>query len=806
MQNNRYKEKVRLSIYNEIKRASEHFHQDIELLYVMEGTLDIKIEDQTIHMQAEDILVVNANKKHFVKGSDNILFAQFMIEYHIVSDVIQNMNVIFWCDSTKDESERYEELRKVLKRLLKHHLSTGGNTANFGHISLCYQVLDLLSSYFLVQTADKEIGNANDRFDERIQQINNYIRAKYNHQISLKELSEKLFLSNGYLSRFFKNNYGMNFAEYLTNIRLSHAVDQLLYTNNPITMITYDNGFASVAVFNKAFKKMYGETPSAFRKKAKEQKEEVEIPREDDGEIQKRLEKYLIHHHADKLEEQPVDKLKNRHSVKNYEELRHCGGRTLNMGMASDILKSEIQEHIILLKEMLGFEYVRFCNPFTKEMLITLDREEAKCNFTRLDGILDFLLRQGLKPHIEMGQKPLVIIYNVQKLEMEGTRNVKFPDSNEWQKIVDAMLRHLVNRYGRSEVDTWRMELWFNENKWDEEDSMDTYLNLFDILYTSAKKYSEKLKVGGCGIRADYQVDSRLHFYKTWKKREIQPDFLSFIMYPYDRGEEKQDQYSKRCTDNECVKHRVINEKRLIEQAGLSDIPFYITEWNLTASARNAINDSCFKGAYILKNFLDIYGEVNDMAYWSGSDRISEYYDSNELLYGGAGLLSKDGIIKPAGFAFEFIRRLYSFYIGKGDNYLISTDGHDSYGIICHNQRPLGYNYYLTKEDEIEREQLWKYFENHDEINLDLELDDVKNGEYQVKLYRINEQNGSVLNIWKDMGFESELSRNDIQYFRRVCEPKLIIQKHIVEKHILKLSVSMQPNEIVFVRVRLMVL
>ena len=66
---------------------------------------------------------------------------------------------------------------------------------------------------------------------------------------------------------FFKKNYGMSFADYLTNVRLHHAVDQLLYTDIPITRIVYDNGFSSVALFNKAFKKEYGETPSAVRKR-----------------------------------------------------------------------------------------------------------------------------------------------------------------------------------------------------------------------------------------------------------------------------------------------------------------------------------------------------------------------------------------------------------------------------------------------------------------------------------------------------------------------------------------------------------
>ena len=106
-------------------------------------------------------------------------------------------------------------MRETLKKLLNHYLSTRGGVANFGHIALCYQVMDLLSSYFLVRTGDRHLEDGADRFENRLSQINNYIRANYNQSISLNDLASQLYLSVGYLSRFFKKNYGMNFAAYL---------------------------------------------------------------------------------------------------------------------------------------------------------------------------------------------------------------------------------------------------------------------------------------------------------------------------------------------------------------------------------------------------------------------------------------------------------------------------------------------------------------------------------------------------------------------------------------------------------------
>lgn len=802
MDDNMRRDKMKISVLNTTDEQ-EHFHQDIELLYVLEGTLDVTAGEQITHMKPEDILVVNANKRHSLKGSRDILYVRFSILYQIVSDVFQSVDIIFWCDSTRGQSERYNQLRDVLKILLNHYLETRGDSANFGHIALCYRVLDLLSMYFLVQSADKESMDDKEKFEDRLLQINNYIRANYNQPISLKELADKLYLSNGYLSRFFKRNYGMSFAEYLTNIRLYHAVDELLYTNTPITRIAYDNGFANVAIFNKAFKKAYGDTPSSFRKKSKEQVT-AETVQESNSVVEERLERYLIQNHAELDEAAEIGLCHESFSVKSEVRLWDGWGCMINVGAAKELLRSEVQEHVMLLKEALGFTYVRFWNIFAKELFIDPDIEDDSYNFTRLDSILDFLLRLGLKPHIELGMKPLKFIRNVQ-LSIGEEDDTDFMGMEKWKRVIDAMMRHLVRRYGRSELDTWRMELWFDERRWDMEDAAEEYYDLFAQTWEIVKHYSDKLEVGGCGLRMDFREDTRIRFLEGWGRQDIKPDFISICSFPYERGEIEKDIYAKRSTDNECMKHRILHEKGLVEKTGLRDLKIYITEWNLTASARNYINDTCFKGAYIIKNILDIYGVAADMGFFLGSDRSSEYYDSNRLLHGGTGLMSKDGILKPAGFAFEFLRRLYPWYVGRGENYLISTDQHDSYGIVCHNQRRLGYNYYFTKEDEIEKEHLWKYFEDRNGMELNLTLTDVTEGIYQVKMYRINEQNGSALNIWGEMDYEKELSRNDIKYFRRVCEPKLTIQKCEAVEGVLNLQVQMLPNEIAFVRIRLMV-
>ena len=176
------------------------------------------------------------------------------------------------------------------------------------------------------------------------------------------------------------------------------------------------------------------------------------------------------------------------------------------------------------------------------------------------------------------------------------------------------------------------------------------------MLYDTVKKYSDGIAVGGPGLRLDFDERRRKEFFKQWKKSKCRPDFISVYIYPYEERRSSCD--LKRSRDNEYVIHKINQLKELLVKLEMDEIKLFITEWNFTASFRNYLNDCCFSGAYIIKNILDIYGEVNDIAHFAVTDRTQQDYSSNELLFGGAGILSKDGILKPSGYAYEFLNRL----------------------------------------------------------------------------------------------------------------------------------------------------
>lgn len=797
---NAYTEKnqIRLKIMGS-KENKEDFHQDIELIYVIEGSMEMEVGGQRTVLKSEDMLVVNAFKMHKGIFSPDVLYARLSIPYELISDMFNSTDIIFWCDSTRDNSEHYEELRCAIRQLLNNYVSTQGKFNNFRYLSLCYRVMDILSTNFLVRSSDRENWSEEDKFNERLMQINNYIRTYFRQPISLKDLSKSLYLSIGYLSRFFKKNYGVSFSKHLSDIRVYHATDDLLYTNAPITRIAYDNGFSTVTVFNKTFKSVYGETPSAFRRKANQKRNE-KTEEDDSASMQKRLEQALLGGNMEPEESVETNTVQAEYSAAHSRKVEPIWNKMVNIGAAEDLLRSEVQEHVILLKERLGFESVRFWNIFSKHLLIDITQPEENLNFTVLDSILDFLLQQNVKPHIELGQKPKRIHKNVQSFLVFDDTAPRFTSLEQWRLVMDALMRHLVHRYGVDELTHWRMELWFDERTEMDSDAVNVYFQLFNIVYEVVKSYCSELEIGGCGIQTQYNLLLNHAFLRRWKEQEKQPDFLSVIVYPYVRGEERGDRYSKRSTDPAFLMHAIQSVKADMETAGMNGVKLYVTEWNLTISDRNFINDTCFKGAYIIRNALDVYGKVDLLGYFLGSDLVSTYYDSNALLQGGTGLFSKDSILKPAGFAFDFLNRLYPYFIGKGKNFLLTTDQHGTYGLVCHNQKDLNYNYFFSDEDQIEKEHIWRYFDDRNALSIHLKLTDIKPGVYQMKVYRVNEYSGSMLDIWREMGYDRELPRNDIEYFRRICEPKLSLQKYEVKNNYAEIDIDLAPNEFAFIR------
>lgn len=100
--------------------------------------------------------------------------------------------------------------------------------------------------------------------DNSTQYVVNYINKHFAENISLYTLAEYLNMSQSHASKTFKQATGENFKDYLTNLRLSKAVE--IMDANPyvkLSDVAKTVGYSS-ETFTKAFTKKYKMTPSAY--------------------------------------------------------------------------------------------------------------------------------------------------------------------------------------------------------------------------------------------------------------------------------------------------------------------------------------------------------------------------------------------------------------------------------------------------------------------------------------------------------------------------------------------------------------
>jgi AraC-like DNA-binding protein len=92
-----------------------------------------------------------------------------------------------------------------------------------------------------------------------------YINNNWNQEITLQQLGDVFAYSPRYIAKYFCYTLGTTLNEYLTNIRLAHAIKEVQETSKSISQIAYDNGFGSIRNFNRVFVHKYNASPKQIR-------------------------------------------------------------------------------------------------------------------------------------------------------------------------------------------------------------------------------------------------------------------------------------------------------------------------------------------------------------------------------------------------------------------------------------------------------------------------------------------------------------------------------------------------------------
>lgn len=163
-----------------------------------------------------------------------------------------------------------EAVNRMMKMLFTHHIDPGklsGIVSPYDQVKACHtfgQYAELLES--LLRRGCQLVREKKAENDPITSFVMKYIEEHYAEEISLDMMADKLNITRGYLSTYFKEKSGINFVDYVMIYRMDKAKEILSRTDLKIQEVAQLVGYSNVSTFIRVFKKQTGTTPGDYKK------------------------------------------------------------------------------------------------------------------------------------------------------------------------------------------------------------------------------------------------------------------------------------------------------------------------------------------------------------------------------------------------------------------------------------------------------------------------------------------------------------------------------------------------------------
>lgn len=239
-----------------------HWHEEIELIYVLSGSLNVFIRNHKYTLKSKDILLVGTKDVHSYLGGErdsNFLILQF--SSNLTQSLYVSSNKINSSDNKKLYNKILNNLDIFREELFNEHIA-------YKYVLLArgYDLISLILRNFKMDPSSDNFLDTLNKQSEILNKIFLFVEENFKNEINLEKLSSSINFSPYYLSRYFKKNTGISFNKYVVLYRLEKSKELLMSTDMPIIDIALSSGFKSVQTFNRVFKQNLKCSPSLFKK------------------------------------------------------------------------------------------------------------------------------------------------------------------------------------------------------------------------------------------------------------------------------------------------------------------------------------------------------------------------------------------------------------------------------------------------------------------------------------------------------------------------------------------------------------
>ncbi|WP_252242710.1 AraC family transcriptional regulator [Clostridium sp. ZS2] len=265
-----------VSLGNIEKSIIAHWHNEIELILVLSGEFNLKINTDSYTCKDGYIILINSGSLHYFSTKENESSTWNSIVFNmdqLNSNILDNCSVNFITPIINNEFKLPVIIHKdsLINNELKCIILNIIDTYNSKYYGFELEIKSLIFKYFSLlfkfNLVKKKTNNTclNEEKIEKIKIVLEYIQENYNKEIDINRLSAICHYNQSHFMRFFKKHTGKTCIQFIKNYRLEKAASLISNTDLSITEISLEVGFTNISYFIRSFKEKYNTTPKGFK-------------------------------------------------------------------------------------------------------------------------------------------------------------------------------------------------------------------------------------------------------------------------------------------------------------------------------------------------------------------------------------------------------------------------------------------------------------------------------------------------------------------------------------------------------------
>ena len=437
-------------------------------------------------------------------------------------------------------------------------------------------------------------------------------------------------------------------------------------------------------------------------------------------------------------------------------EFRHTWEGVLNVDQFRWLVRGDLQGQLALAQRELGARHVRAVGMYDDEMRVFCPSPQSfmgyaskdpRTNWQIVDYAMDSLQDLGLHPMFTTSFVPSAMASGPTTVFTTKGHTSPPKDLAQWEALVRESVLHAVERYSLPVVKQWYFEAWNEPNLigWFWGGTKQDYLELWRSTYRAIKGVDAGFRIGGPSTgKAEWLTD----LLEYGAAHDCRPDFLTPHIYnndssmgealaPFDGPQE--DKSDKSPNFSIGVMRGVRAQTDALGFRG----ELHWNEWGRSFHGIDPRRETAAEAAFAVR-LLDRVSQTADVfAYWCISDIYDQVGYGREAFHGGYGLLSLQGLRKPAYHAFQLLERL-----GIQRVPVQGTGLDDLHGPIA-TVTPDGYQVLVYAYDHSDAPVAHSV-----EVAVELTAD-----AGAATLHRIDRHENNVITLWKELGSPAYLSR-----------------------------------------------